>query len=100
VQARYAEAFDREHGCSEAEWLGWLPGAVGSHALSIEGGGHARIGIGQGSLTLHWITLPPRRIALMTLPRLAVRYRFEGVDDGARMAFMRHFDLYTQRGGG
>jgi PAS domain S-box-containing protein len=35
-----------------------------------------------------------------TLPRLAIRFAFDGVGDEARQAFMRHFDLYTQRGGG
>ena len=31
---------------------------------------------------------------------MAVRFRFEGVDAPARQLFMRHFDLYMQRGGG
>ena len=52
------------------------------------------------SAYLAWQVLPPRRIALLCIPRLAVAFRFEGVDDAARQAFMRHFDLYTQRGGG
>jgi hypothetical protein len=100
VQSSYPESFDREHGCTEAEWLGWLPGAVGDHALSLSEPGRARVTIGLGTLTLHWIVLPPRRIALITLARLAVRYRFDAVDENARALFMRHFDLFTQRGGG
>ena len=49
---------------------------------------------------MQWRALPPRRIALLQMPRLAVRFRFEGVADEARQRFMRHFDLYMQRGGG
>jgi hypothetical protein len=29
-----------------------------------------------------------------------VNYRFEGVSESEREAFMRYFDLYMQRGGG
>ena len=32
MQAFYAASFDREMGCTEKEWLGWLPDALGSHA--------------------------------------------------------------------
>jgi hypothetical protein len=34
------------------------------------------------------------------MPRMAVAYRFEGVDADARSRFMQYFDLYLQRGGG
>lgn len=91
--------FQRDMGCTEAEWLGWLPAAVGTHALQVETG-RAQVRIGTGRLSLRWRALPPRRIALFTLPRLAVDFEFEGVDEAARSAFMRHFDLSMQRGGG
>jgi len=39
-------------------------------------------------------------IALMRLPRLALRFAFSGVSEAERHAFMKRFDLYTQRGGG
>ena len=35
MQTHYDEHFDREMGCTEAEWLGWLPQAAGSHAVQI-----------------------------------------------------------------
>jgi len=94
------ESFDREQGFAEADWLRCLPGAVRGHELVLPAPGNARVTIGAGTLVLQWAVLPPRRIALMSLPRLGVRYRFDGVDAAARREFMRHFDLYTQRGGG
>lgn len=92
--------FDREHGCTEAEWLGWLPGAAGPHALTLGPGACATVLIGPGRLRLDWTVLPDRRIALIRLPRLAVHYEFAQLPDEARHAFIRHFDLYMQRGGG
>jgi hypothetical protein len=99
MQSHYAASFDREMGCTEREWLSWLPGAVREQALQV-GDGRARVGIEGGHLTLHWQVLSPRQIALVRLPRLAVEFRFEGVGDEARQRFMRYFDLYLQRGGG
>ena len=29
MQSAYAERFEREMGCTEAEWLMWLPAAIG-----------------------------------------------------------------------
>lgn len=97
----YAATFERDQGCTEAEWLAWLPGAVRGHALTLSGaGGAARVGIDSGVLDLTWQALPPRQIALVRLPRLAIRFQFTGVDEVARQRFMRYFDLYMQRGGG
>lgn len=94
-------AFSREQGCTEAEWLGWLPGAVGGRALALQPG-QARIeDVGSGGLTIFWRALEPRRIALISLPRLAVDFRFDaGVEEPDRQRFMRRFDLWMQRGGG
>lgn len=99
MQESYPEAFDREMGCTESEWLSWLPGATGGRPLALEPG-RASVGIDGGLLVLRWRVLPPRRIALITLPRLAVEFRFEGIAAAPRAAFMRYFDLYLQRGGG
>ncbi len=93
-------AFAREYGCTEAEWLRWLPGAVRDHMLSLPAPGQACVAIGSGRLALSWTVLPPRRIALVSLARMKVEFSFEGVDDAARAAFLRYFDLYLQRGGG
>jgi len=99
MQSTYPAAFEREMGCTAAEFAGWLPGASGGRPLTSTEGG-AVVAIDDGRLTLAWRTLPPRRIALVTLPRLHVRFAFDGVTNDARLRFMRYFDLYTQRGGG
>lgn len=97
--AEVPEAFEREQGTTEAEWLAVLPGAVRAHALEL-GPARAVVAIGHGRLHLSWEVLPPRQIALVRMPRLVVRYRFEGVEAASRTAFMRYFDLFIQRGGG
>ncbi|MBN8488518.1 MAG: hypothetical protein J0M20_12450 [Burkholderiales bacterium] len=97
--ATYTESFEREHGCTEVEWLGQLPGACEPHALRV---GHAQawVSLDGGTLQLDWQVLPPRRIALIQLPLMRVRYHFDGVETPARQRFMKHFDLFMQKGGG
>lgn len=101
MQAFYAPRFEREMGCTEQEWLMWLPAAVAVPApMTQTGPGQALVPIGAGCLRLSWQVLPALQIALMRLPRLAVCFEFEGVTEDARHTFMRRFDLYMQRGGG
>jgi hypothetical protein len=99
MQSAYAERFEREMGCTEAQWLMWLPAAIGAHEWQHQAAS-ATVQIGQGSLTLDWRTGEPRVIAQMRLPRLHVNFRFEGLDAKQRLGFMKRFDLYMQRGGG
>lgn len=104
MQAFYDASFSREMGCTEAEWLGWLPAAMGQHHW-LRSGQTARVEIqnldgSQGQLNILWQVGAPRRIALMRIPRLLVRFEFEGMNDAQRYTFMRRFDLYMQRGGG
>lgn len=96
----WPDRFEREYGCTETEWRGWLPAAAHPHALEPAGPSALKVPLVDGSLWLQWKALPPRRIALLCLPRLQVEFRFEGVRDEARRAFMRRFDLHLQRGGG
>lgn len=86
-------------GCTEAELLRWLPGAAGGRAVELSEG-RAAVALDAGGCVIEWRVLPPRRIALLQMPRLAIGFRFDGVADETRQRFMRHFDLYTQRGGG
>lgn len=96
-----AERFEREYGCTTTEWMGWLPGAVRDCALvdlRVDSG--ARVQLPQGQLALSWTVLPPRKIALITLPRLQVLFEFASTTADQRVQFLRYFDLYMQRGGG
>lgn len=99
MQGWYAESFEREMGCTVAELVRWLPGAGGGRDIVMQPDG-AVVALEAGRLRLSWHVLAPRQIALMSMPRLAVSFVFEHVDEAQRQQFMRYFDLYTQRGGG
>lgn len=99
MQSFYAERFEREMTCTEADWLRWLPGAVGDLHWKLQPHS-AGVRIGDGALGLKWQVGEPRVIALIRMPRLLVSFRFAGVDEAQRHAFMTRFDLYMQRGGG
>ncbi|MDO8768546.1 MAG: hypothetical protein Q7K57_07575 [Burkholderiaceae bacterium] len=99
MQSSYAERFEREMGCSEAEWLRWLPDAIGEHHWKLHTQS-AGVRIGDGALDLKWQIGEARVIGLARIPRLHVQFRFAGVDEAARLTFMKRFDLYMQRGGG
>jgi hypothetical protein len=93
------ERFEREMGCSEAEWLRWLPGAVEGGAITLAASSAEAV-VGEGRLHITWSLLPPRQLGLVRLLRLLVCFRFDDVMPCQREAFMRRFDLHTQRGGG
>jgi hypothetical protein len=99
VQAHYPFAFERDMCCTAEELRTWLPGASRNRAIEWQEGA-AVVSIDDGHANLSWRPLEPRRIALMTLPRLHVRIEAINVDEAAWQHFMKHFDLYTQRGGG
>ncbi|WP_342131486.1 hypothetical protein [Hydrogenophaga sp. OTU3427] len=99
MQAHYAERFERDMACTEAEWLRWLPQAMGAHPWQRQGAS-LRADIDQGQLAIDWQVVTPRAIALMRLPRLVVAFHFSGLDDAQRHRFMKRFDLYMLRGGG
>ncbi len=99
MQSDYPERFERDVGCSEAEWLGWMPRAIGAHVWR-QAGSSITVELPGGRLTMHWQPLPERRIALLRMQRLMVRFEFDGLDADQRKAFMKPFDLSLQRGGG
>ncbi len=87
---------------SEAEWIASLPRAIAAARASwrFDGPRQAVVSLPCGHLLISWEPLPERRIALLVMKRLLVRFRFEGADEGQRLAFMKPFDLTLQRGGG
>jgi hypothetical protein len=99
VQSFFPEQFQRDMGCTESDWLGWLPRAMGDVHWQLQGNAlHAQVAGGQLHIT--WQVAEPRRLGLAVIPRLQVRFSFAGVTDGERLVFMKRFDLYTHRGGG
>lgn len=99
MQSNYPARFERDMGCTETEWLGWLPAAMGDVAWQREDA-QVQARLAQGRLAIEWRVETPRVIALMRIPRLWVRFDFDGVSEAERHRFMRRFDLYMQRGGG
>lgn len=105
MQAYYPSVMEREMGCTPAEWLMWLPDAVGRWPLTVQENPSASQGQAlaephAGVLRLSWQVLPDRVLGLVRLPRLQVRFEFESISEDDRQRFMRRFDLYMQRGGG
>ena len=88
-------------GCTPADLLSWLPRALPTADLTVDAN-HASCTaiLPDGTLTILWETLPDARIALLTIPRLSVRFEYTGLTDERRYAVQKRFDLGTQRGGG
>jgi hypothetical protein len=99
MQSCYPARFERDMGCTEHEWLGWLPAAMGEVEWQRDGAG-ARARLQTGELRIEWQAASPRAIALVRIPRLCVRFVFDRVSDAERHQFMKRFDLYMHRGGG
>ena len=95
------QEFDRVMGCTAADLLSWLPGALPGAVLRVEPD-HARCSATwpDGVLNLWWAVLPDARIALLTIPRLRLCFTYSGLTDARRYQVQRRFDLGTQRGGG
>lgn len=51
-------------------------------------------------MELSWQPLPPRRIALLKIPQLAVRFTYFDLSEAERYRIQKRFDLQTHRGGG
>ena len=99
MQSNYPEFFSREMGATEAEWLRWLPAALGDVPWQQQGR-RVEVHWAQGHLAVQWETRPDRVIAQIRMPVLAVQFAFTGRDAQQRYEFMKRFDLYMQRGGG
>lgn len=95
------ETFERVMGCTAAELLAWLPRALPDARLQTDEAGQRNVATWpQGRMELSWQTLPPRRIALLEIPQLAVRFTYVELGDAERYRIQKRFDLQTHRGGG
>ena len=90
---------DREMGCTRQEFLRWLPGAA-AHAGAVLLGDGLTLALASGQIQVSLEERPERRIALLALPVLAVRFSFLELDAAQQAAFLTRFDAYTRRGGG
>ena len=90
---------EREVGATAAEWARSVATATAGMNATIDEAS-ATLALDGGTLRIDWSPLPPRRIARLELPRIAVRFTFDGVAAEARAGFMQRFDLSTHRGGG
>lgn len=86
-------------GCTEVELRAGLRQALGEAKLEL-GAGFALASLDDGSLRISWFALPPRRIALLELPRLSVSFQYDGLTPERRYTIQRQFDRVYQRGGG
>jgi len=88
-------------GCTPADLLSWLPGALPAAALAVDAVNvNCTAILPDGVLKIRWSPLPDARIALLTIPRLRVAFEYSGLSDVRRYTVQKRFDLGTQRGGG
>lgn len=96
-----AQPFERVMACTPAELLSWLPAALPSASLTTEGERQVcTASFDDGDLRIEWQVLEPRRIALLRLPQLRVRFCYAALSNERRIEIQRNFDRATQRGGG
>lgn len=91
--------FAREVAASSAEFERDLRKAWPA-GVTLLAQGRFRIVAGELALDIVVEPLGTRRLGLIELPRLAVRYCFEGGDEAARRRLLSVLDRAMQRGGG
>lgn len=91
---------EMEMALSRADFMRLLPQAVGGPIHASDN--NATLNGGQGGLgwEIRLTDLPPRRIALLELPRLQVSIRLTAPDAAAAGAWLHRFMLGFQRAGG
>lgn len=93
----------REMGCTEADFMRWLPGATRdapATRFTTADGSLIRVDTDGGTVEIQLRPLPPRRLGGIALPVLEVRFHFLGLDPEQVESFLAWFDHYTRRGGG
>jgi hypothetical protein len=85
----------------------WATRAEFRHGLALafpdsvsESGGALRVVDRQAAMTVALTELPPRRIALLNMPRLQVLIRMTAGTPDQRRAMLLRMDRAMQRGGG
>lgn len=95
------EEFEQTMGCTVADLLRALPAALPGAHIETDSDAHEVRGVfPDGMLRLVWQPMAARRIALLEIPRLQVRFQYSRLSAGRRHEVQRRFDLATQRGGG
>ena len=90
--------FDRVMACSRADLARWLTELTGSdHGI---GTGTATLAFDWGELRIETECLPPRRVALLRMRQLRVRFVPSAGAEAQARAWIERFDHHTQRGGG
>ena len=92
----------RQMGCTIDELLYWLPAATNHQHFSHQTKDQSLIvQFLKVDLTLEAVAGESRKIALLVIPVLNATFRFGSKWGKLEIdAFMKRFDLYTQRGGG
>ena len=93
---------NRQMGCTVDELLYWLPAATNKKIFQVsKKSDGALISFLEDGIELQVSVGIPRKIALLVIPVLNVVFRFDSKWSKLEIdAFMKRFDLYTQRGGG
>jgi hypothetical protein len=85
--------------CTRADLARWLEQLLG-HDHGMGHDGRARLEFDWGVLEVETAELAPRSVALLRLPQLDVRFRYDPALRDQAQAWITHFDHHTQRGGG
>jgi len=93
---------NRQMGCTVEELLYWLPAATNQKIFQVKKRlDGALISFPEDGIELNINLGIPRKIALLVIPVLNVTFEFASNWSKLEVdAFMKRFDLYTQRGGG
>lgn len=91
---------EREMGFERADFLRVLPKGLRCEFVVVEGDTvHAQASGGR-RLTVRLQEKPRRRIALLSLPVLGVRFEFDGYNEDEARDLLATFDKHVHRGGG
>ncbi|HYF58554.1 MAG TPA: hypothetical protein VEA81_06320 [Burkholderiaceae bacterium] len=91
--------FERVMACTRADLGRWLAELTGADS-GIAAAGRTELRFDWGVLGVETEPLPPRRIALLAVQQLRVRFVPPPGGEAHARAWIERFDHHTQRGGG